>query len=76
MNYIVTSELRGDHYRDASWVDAHGWIWDWDAILQRWHGWHPRGPGSGEAWATDDEVSDYRVIQPRGPFRKLAPRPT
>ena len=69
---IVTSELRGEHYRDHAWVDSHGWIWRWNVYKEKWWGWHPMGPRSGELWATDAEVSDYRVKKPRGPFRKLA----
>lgn len=69
---IVTSELRGESYREHSWVDRHGWVWSWDEDYQRWSG---RQQGAG-AWSsaacTEDEVSNYSLFGGRGPFIKLA----
>lgn len=71
MCIIVTTELRGEHYREHAWVDAHGWIWTWDKKTQRWKGRDPKH-GMITTGATEDEVNNYLLFGGRGPFLKLA----
>ena len=66
----VTSELRGESYRDAAWVDRHGWVWEWNETFQKWSGRDQRG--GPVCLATDDEISNYSLFNGRGPFLKPA----
>jgi len=66
----VTSELRGDQYREHEWVDRYAVVWKWSEERQCWYG--HSSTGGQDYYATDDEVSDYRAGGGRGPFLMLA----